>query len=108
MHLDQSSCVQKNHFQTSPSSKTFEGDATSLNLLKQLLQPPHPTSGLFPPDLCLCCLCHHEVVTQPRRFAALSVARRVAEERGEELGQNAVGCAEAASDDDQSTCWEEL
>ncbi|CAK9003662.1 DExH-box ATP-dependent RNA helicase DExH3, partial [Durusdinium trenchii] len=31
------------------------------------------------------------VVTQPRRFAALSVARRVAEERGEELGQNAVG-----------------
>ena len=26
-----------------------------------------------------------EVVTQPRRFAAISVARRVAEERGEQL-----------------------
>lgn len=33
-----------------------------------------------------------EVVTQPRRFAALSVARRVAEERGEEVGDT-VGCA---------------
>eukprot|EP00439_Symbiodinium_sp_Y106_P024312 s428_g2.t5 len=31
------------------------------------------------------------VVTQPRRFAAISVARRVAEERGEQLGQGAVG-----------------
>ena len=33
-----------------------------------------------------------EVVTQPRRFAALSVARRVAEERGEDVGAKSVGC----------------
>ncbi|CAJ1407552.1 unnamed protein product [Effrenium voratum] len=31
------------------------------------------------------------VVTQPRRFAAVSVARRVAEERGEVVGENSVG-----------------
>ena len=32
-----------------------------------------------------------QVVTQPRRFAAVSVARRVAEERGEVVGENSVG-----------------
>ncbi|CAE8592246.1 unnamed protein product, partial [Polarella glacialis] len=31
------------------------------------------------------------VVTQPRRFAAVSVARRVAEERGERMGEGSVG-----------------